>query len=213
MEICIIAAVASDGAIGKDNRLLWHLPGDMKHFKEVTMGCPVIMGRKTFESIGRPLPGRRNIIVSRSMKEKEIRIPREGKPDFVAETAPHLLAALDAVRSAAETVQAGASPATSSIAKTVQAGASPAVRFSGTTVSSAADNALGECFIIGGASLYAEALPLADKLYLTEIQTAAPDADTFFPEIDRTVWQETSRSPMHKENDITYTFVTYSRRK
>lgn len=198
MEINIIAAVAADGAIGKDNRLLWHLPGDMKHFKEVTMGCPVIMGRKTFESIGRPLPGRRNIIVSRSMKEKEIRIPREGKPDLVAETAPHLLAALDAVRSAAETIQSGASTA---------------ARFSGTTASSAADNALGKCFIIGGASLYAEALPLADKLYLTEIQATAPDADTFFPEIDRTTWQETSRSPMHKENDITYRFVTYSRRE
>ena len=212
MEICIIAAVAADGAIGKDNRLLWHLPGDMKHFREVTMGHPVIMGRKTFESIGRPLPGRRNIIVSRS-KEKEIRIPREGKPDLVAETAPHLQAALDAACSVAETVQSGASSATSSAAKTVQAGASTAVRFSGTTVSSAADNALGECFIIGGASLYAETLPLADKLYLTEIQATAPDADTFFPEIDRTVWQETSRSPMHKENDITYTFVTYSRRK
>lgn len=198
MEICIIAAVAADGAIGKDNRLLWHLSGDMKHFREVTMGHPVIMGRKTFKSIGRPLPGRRNIIVSRSMKEKEIRIPREGKPDLVAETAPRLQAALDAARSVSETVQAGASSAT---------------RLSGTIASSAADNARGECFIIGGASLYAEALPLADKLYLTEIQATAPDADTFFPEIDRTVWQETSRSLLHKENDITYTFVTYSRRK
>lgn len=68
MEKCIIAAVAEDGAIGKDNGLLWHLKEDLKYFKKVTMGCPVIMGRRTFESIGRPLPGRRNIVVSKTMQ-------------------------------------------------------------------------------------------------------------------------------------------------
>lgn len=62
----IIVAVADNGAIGKDNSLLWHIREDLKYFKKVTMGCPVIMGRRTFESIGRPLPGRQNIVVSRS---------------------------------------------------------------------------------------------------------------------------------------------------
>ena len=64
MEICIIAAVAADGAIGRGNQLLWHLPEDLKNFKATTMGCPIIMGRRTFESLGMPLPGRKNIIVS-----------------------------------------------------------------------------------------------------------------------------------------------------
>ena len=69
MEKCIIAAVAEDGAIGKDNALLWHLPEDLKYFKATTMGCPVIMGRRTFESIGRPLPGRLNIVISKKITE------------------------------------------------------------------------------------------------------------------------------------------------
>lgn len=74
MEKCIIAAVAEDGAIGKDNGLLWHLPKDLKYFKATTLGCPVIMGRRTFESIGRPLPGRRNIVVSSTMQSDDERV-------------------------------------------------------------------------------------------------------------------------------------------
>jgi len=65
-EINFIVAVANDNAIGKDNKLAWHLPADLKFFKETTMGCPIIMGRKTYESIGRPLPGRRNVVVTRN---------------------------------------------------------------------------------------------------------------------------------------------------
>ena len=64
-RLALIAAVARNGAIGKDNALLWHLPEDLKFFKRTTLGCPVIMGRKTYDSIGRPLPGRRNIVISR----------------------------------------------------------------------------------------------------------------------------------------------------
>ena len=74
MEKCIIAAVAEDGAIGKDNALLWHLPEDLKYFKATTMGCPVIMGRRTFESIGRPLPGRLNIVISKTLRSDDERI-------------------------------------------------------------------------------------------------------------------------------------------
>ena len=68
MEKCIIAAVADNNAIGKDNALLWHISEDMRFFRRNTMGCPVIMGRKTYESIGRPLPSRINIVVSRSFE-------------------------------------------------------------------------------------------------------------------------------------------------
>ena len=66
MQLCVIAAVARNGAIGKDNQLLWRLPEDLKFFKRTTMGCPVLMGRKTFDSIGRALPGRRNIVITRN---------------------------------------------------------------------------------------------------------------------------------------------------
>jgi dihydrofolate reductase len=65
MKISIIAAIAANGTIGKNNKLIWHLPADLKHFRELTLGKPIIMGRKTFEAIGKPLPGRRNIIISR----------------------------------------------------------------------------------------------------------------------------------------------------
>lgn len=71
MEKCIIAAVSENGAIGKDNALLWHLKEDMRYFKATTLGHPVIMGRRTFESIGRPLPGRRNIVVSKTLQPME----------------------------------------------------------------------------------------------------------------------------------------------
>ncbi len=71
MEKCIIAAVADNWAIGRDNALLWHISEDMKYFRKVTSGSPVIMGRRTYESIGRPLPGRRNIVVSRTPGEAE----------------------------------------------------------------------------------------------------------------------------------------------
>ncbi len=83
---CIIAAVAEDGAIGKDNALLWHLPEDLKYFKEVTMGCPVIMGRRTYESIGRALPGRRNIVVSRTLDvlDEKVTVVRDLNGAFTA---------------------------------------------------------------------------------------------------------------------------------
>ncbi len=85
MEKCIIAAVAEDGAIGKDNALLWHLPEDLKYFKATTLGCPVIMGRRTFESIGRPLPGRCNIVISRTLHSDDGRISIFGNlPDALS---------------------------------------------------------------------------------------------------------------------------------
>lgn len=157
-RISIIAAVARNGVIGRDNAMPWHLPDDLKRFRALTTGHPIIMGRRTHESLGRPLPERRNIVISRD-------------PAFVApgcEAMPALDAALAAC--------AGAS----------------------------------EVFIIGGAQLYAAALPLADRLQLTEIE-ADFEGDTRFPPFDRRQWCETARERGRAEADFGYDFVTYER--
>ncbi len=159
--LALIAAVARNRAIGKDNKLLWNLPEDMRHFREATGGATVIMGRKTWESLPprfRPLPGRRNIIVSRQPF-----YPAEG-----AEIAPSLPAAL-------------------SLASSEQ-----------------------NVFVIGGAALYAQALPLAQQMILTEVDLA-PEADAFFPEFSSREWRETQRQPGQSANGLAFAFVTYQR--
>ena len=164
--LSLIAAVARNGAIGKDNALLWRLPEDLQFFKRTTLGSPVIMGRKTYDSIGRPLPGRRNVVVTRN-------------PDWSApgvETALSLEAAIALVADA------------------------PKV------------------FVIGGAQLYAQALPLANELVLTEVN-ADYEGDTFFPAWNKTAFTETSRevhhAPVPQGPDGTgfdYAFVVYQRK-
>ena len=127
--ISLIAAVDRQGGIGKNNQLLVRLPEDLRHFKRTTLGCPLIMGRKTWDSIGRPLPGRRSIVLTRD-------------PAWHA---------------------AGAEPAASLDAALALAGDAPKV------------------FVMGGAEIYAQALPFAHELVLTEID-ATFEADIFFPE-------------------------------
>lgn len=156
-RISIIAAVAANGVIGSGNALPWQLPEDLKRFKALTLGHPVVMGRKTFESIGRPLPGRRNIIVSRNAV-----FSADG-----CETAASLDAAL---ASCAETTD--------------------------------------EVFVIGGAQIYAEAMPLADRLYLTEIRMDFP-GDAHFPVFNRQDWREASREKRHAADGTQYDFATY----
>ena len=165
MEKYIIAAVAENGAIGKDNGLLWHLPEDLKYFKEVTMGCPVIMGRRTYESIGRALPGRRNIVVSRTLQTQE-----DG-PVTVARS-------LDEAFTLAER-----------------------------------DGGQDRCFVIGGAQIYEEAIPMVDRLRITRIHAAVPDADRFFPAIDKSAWSLESASELHTDpkTGITFTFEIWNR--
>lgn len=136
----MIAAVARNGIIGRDGALPWRLPEDMKHFRRTTMGKPVIMGRRTFESLGRALPGRENIVVSRD-------------PDFEARDC-------EVARSVAEALE----------------------RCAGRE----------ETVVIGGASLYAECLPLADRLYLTRVH-ADFEGDTRFPDLDPNEWREVER--------------------
>lgn len=161
--LSLIAALASNRAIGKDNALLWHLPEDLRHFRETTRGKPVIMGRKTWESLPepfRPLPGRHNIVVSRD-------------PAYQANGATLAGSLADAVRQALD-----------------------------------AD----EVFIIGGAQLYREALPLADRLYLTEIAQDF-DGDVFFPDFSPHDWQEISRQPGEASSGLRFAFVVYQRKK
>jgi len=150
MMISMIAAMAKNRVIGKDNQMPWHLPADFSWFKRCTMGKPIIMGRKTFESIGRPLPGRQNIIISRQQLSIE---------------------GVDVV---------------SSIEKAL----------------SVAANNHQEVMIIGGGSLYSSCLPMANKLYITQIDEEI-EGDTYFPYIDDS-WSETYREYYKKDNNNHY---------
>ena len=156
MILSVIVAVAENGVIGKDNQLPWHIPEDLRYFKQTTMGKPVIMGRKTYESIGKPLPGRVNVVVSRN---------KDWSADGVL-TAQSLDAALQ---------------------------------------QAAAD----EMFVIGGASLFEEALHRAQRLYLTEIHRPY-DGDVRFPAWNRNDWKEISRQ--RKAGDPDVSFVVLGRR-
>ncbi len=165
IDLVLIVAMARNGVIGRDNALPWHIPADLKRFKRLTVGKPVIMGRKTFESIGKPLPGRHNIVLSRD-------------PGW---TAPGVSLAANL----AEAVAA--------------AGLDPRARAEG-------------IFVIGGASVYAQALPSATRLEITEVD-AAPEGDTVFPAFDRSRWRETGREAHAADGDApAFCFVTLERR-
>lgn len=161
-----MVAMASNGVIGRDNALPWHLPEDLRYFKRTTLGKPVIMGRKTFESIGRPLPGRPNIVVSRRI-------------DWTA-------TGVTVVDSLASALASGQALAASSGAE--------------------------ELVVIGGAQIYAAALSLASRLYVTEVH-AMVDGDTWFPPLDPADWQEIAREehPATADNPYPYAFVVYER--
>ncbi|MGD9953377.1 MAG: dihydrofolate reductase [Burkholderiales bacterium] len=157
-RVYLVAAVAANGVIGSEGRLPWHLPEDLRHFKQLTLGHPVVMGRKTWESLGRALPGRENIVVTRS-------------PGYEAADA-HVAASLEA-------------------ALALCAGQSVV-------------------FVIGGAELYAAALPLADGLVLTEIHRDYP-GDVRFPDFDRAAWRETQRKAQANTDGPRFDFVLYER--
>lgn len=157
-QLCLLAALASNRVIGAEGRLPWHLPEDLKHFKALTLGHPVIMGRRTWESIGKALPGRRNIVVTR-------------RPGFVVR---------------------GAERAASFEASIALCEGAPLA------------------FVIGGAELYAAALPVADALELTEIGTAF-EGDTTFPDFDRNAWREVRREAHQRADGLRFDFVRYER--
>lgn len=161
MALHLIFARAANGVIGRNNALPWHLPEDLAHFKRLTLGCPVIMGRKTWDSLPprfRPLPGRRNVVVTR-------------QPDWQAE---------------------------------------------GALCAHSLPEALHQCqdqpdvWVIGGAELYAQALPLAASAEVTEID-APFEGDAYAPELDAN-WVETARLPQTSAGGLNFSFVTYQKR-
>jgi dihydrofolate reductase len=155
-RIYLVAAVASNGIIGAKGRLPWHLPEDLKHFKRLTMGHPIIMGRKTWESLKGPLPGRDNIVVTRT---------------------------------------AGYDAPGAAVANSLQA---------------ALALCLGEAvvFVIGGAGLFAESLPMAAGLVMTEIDRDY-EGDTWFPQYDRSRWKESQRERHVAADGTKFDFVLY----
>ena len=160
MQIALIAAMAENRIIGKENSLPWRLPEDLRHFRKLTLGKPIIMGRRTYESLGKPLPGRRNIVVTANQH-------------YLADgcvIVHSLEQALD---------QSAAAP---------------------------------EAMIIGGATLYAEALPRACRMYLTLVHQVFA-GDVSFPEFDPSAWREVERED-HEPGDLNpfaYSFITLDR--
>ncbi|WP_276359861.1 dihydrofolate reductase [Daejeonella sp. H1SJ63] len=158
MKINLIVAVDENNGIGKDNQLPWHLPADLKHFKNLTSGHSILMGRKTFDSIGKALPNRRNIVISRQSE----------------------------------------------------------LHYQGIELCNSLEEAIKLCknedeiFIIGGAQIFDQALPLSDILYLTIIHHNF-DADTFFPEISPEKWIEVEKNLHHpdEKNLYSYSFIKY----
>lgn len=160
-KISLIVAVAKNGIIGTGGTMPWHITEDFAHFKAVTLGHSVIMGRKTYESIGRPLPRRRNVVISRNQ----------------------------------------------------------ALRIEGCEMAASLEEAITMCegeeelFVIGGGEIYRQAMPMADKLYITHVDVVV-EGDTRFPEIDPVLWEEISREEFERGREFghPFSFVDYVRR-
>ncbi len=158
MSFSIIAAIGKNRELGKNGQLIWHIPEDLQFFKRTTMGHPILMGRKTFESLPGMLPGRKHYVVSRSQNS----------------TGDNLVYVNDLAK------------------------------FS----SSPHDE---EIFVIGGGQIYQEMLKYANKIYLTEIDAADTDADTFFPEFDKSKYNYEILGK-GKKDDLGYQFVLYTKK-
>lgn len=168
MKLALICAMSENRVIGKNNTLPWRLPEDLKYFKRTTMGSSVIMGRKTWDSIGKVLPGRTNIIVTRS-------------PTLQIERVKMALSVPEAIELAEHTALIDGSD---------------------------------EAFIIGGAELYSEAMPFADRFYLTRVH-AEVEGDTFLQSFDEAAWREISRKEYKKSdlNPLDYSICVLDKKK
>lgn len=166
MKICLIAALAQNRVVGINNQLPWHLPEDLKYFRRTTTGKTVIMGRKTYDSIGRPLPNRSNIVVSRNPACKIEHV--------------QVVSSLPAALELAENISLV--------------------------------NGVDEIMVIGGATLYEAALPVADRLYLTLVH-AEVEGDAYFPAVDFSAWREVAREDFaaSEHNPYPYSFVVYDK--
>lgn len=206
MEKCIIVAVADNGAIGRKNQLLWNLPGDMKYFRETTTGHTVIMGWMTFQSIGRALPRRTNIVISE--------FPWPDAPSTV-----HVVPSLADGFVLAEKLsrEEGLGSETSGHPRPDKREGPIACDGRGrfATVTDPIPSSPEEkCFVIGGAYTYRQAMETADTLYITHVHDTPADADVFFPEIDPEIWKESSREAPETdpETGISYEFTVYRRK-
>ncbi|KFZ31282.1 hypothetical protein IDSA_00670 [Pseudidiomarina salinarum] len=164
MIISLVAAMAKNRVIGKDGKMPWHLPAELQYFKRITMGKPVVMGRTTYESVGRPLPGRTNIVLSRSYQQ-----PYKDDQGVIWVSSPE-----------------------------------QAMKVAGD---------VDELMIIGGGHIYAEFLPLADKLYVSEIDLDTP-GDTYFPDYHKQgAWQllDSSEYPADDKNPHKFKALIYQR--
>lgn len=153
MKISIIAAMTKDRVIGQGNKMPWNIPEELQHFKAITMGKPMIMGRTTFDSIGRRLlPGRKTIILSRETKNIEFVIPAQDviQDPFIVDSKPYFANSID-----------------------------NALHLAGNAA---------EVMIVGGANIYKQFLPIANKMYLSIIHKDYP-GEVFFPEYDESKWQ------------------------
>ncbi|PZP59941.1 MAG: diacylglycerol kinase [Pseudoxanthomonas spadix] len=159
----LIAALDRHNAIGRDNDLPWRLPDDLKRFKALTLGKPVLMGRKTAQSLGRALPGRLNLVLTRS-----------GQVPFAG------MVAVESLEAAIELAR---------------------------------EHGAAELCVIGGGQVYALALPLADALYLTHVDTQVQGAEAFFPGFDPAQWRVTARQPhaADERHALAFEFVDYVR--
>ncbi|WP_193176559.1 dihydrofolate reductase [Oricola nitratireducens] len=175
--VSLIVAVSQNGTIGRNGDMPWRLSSDLKRFKALTMGSPVIMGRKTFESIGKPLPGRLNIVVTRNYDWSADGVMRVGSLDSAIELATAWL----------ESAEPDPEHPDEPLAD--------------------------EIFIIGGGEIYAQAVGIADMLYVTHV-LAEVDGDTGFPEIDPAVWEriEAEDVPAGEKDSHPTRFTVYERR-
>jgi dihydrofolate reductase len=164
MKIALVVAVSQNNVIGRENQLPWHLPEDLQYFKSVTMGKPILMGRKTFDSIGRPLPGRKNIVITRDL-------------EWNAEGVEVVYSVDDALAAGADACAVANSD---------------------------------EIMIIGGAQIYRDCLPIADRLYLTRVE-AEIEGDAFFPDIDIKQWQKIAEKIPKEIDKYSYCFQVLER--
>ncbi len=167
--ISLIAAIGQNRELGKAGQLLWHLPKDFNYFKDHTTGSIMIMGRKTFESIGKPLPKRKSIVIT-------------SQDDWVYENVI--------------------------VAKNIEDAIEKATEFQKEN-----SDYKDEVFVIGGGEVYRQALPYLDTLYITEVNGVFPYADTFFPEWDKNIFKEISRTHNSKDDDheFDFDFVIYKK--
>jgi dihydrofolate reductase len=192
MIISAIAAIGEKRELGAKNQLLWHIPGELARFKQITTGHPIIMGRKTHESIGRVLPNRTNIIISRDQEYKvegAIVVHSFEEAIEVAKTNPPRPVGHPSAGGDRETF-------------------SPPLEGEGGGLPENQD--FHEIFIIGGGQIFTEALPMVQKLYLTIVHKSFPEADVFFPEYEKEFTKVVSREEGFSDQ-FKYTFLTVER--